>query len=190
MQWGLYAVIFFAPFVQEDAAIVGAASASLGPADPALAFVTLVIGLILSDVWKYWLGRAAHAFAWTRNAAERPDVLAAREKVLKRLGVTLLIARFVPGTRIPLYLAAGVFKAPFGRFAFFVISSGLLYCGIVFAAFHALGAVIGEQARAMMPWIAMSVVFLVLGFQGLRFLLRRQAARAQGLPPKPDSPPG
>lgn len=176
MHWGVYVLIFLAPFVQEDAAIVGAASASLTGADPVLAFFTLLAGLSCSDLWKYWLGRAAHAFAWTRRAADRPDVAALRDKVVGRLGVTLLIARFVPGTRIPLYLACGVFRAPFPRFALFVVGSGTLYSGLMFGLFHALGAAIGEQARQILPWVALGVVALVLASQLLRRLLIRRSA--------------
>lgn len=178
MHWGVYVLIFLAPFVQEDAAVVGAASASLTGADPMIAFVTLIAGLSCSDLWKYWLGRAAHAFAWTRRAAERPDVASLRDKVVKRLGMTLLIARFVPGTRIPLYLACGVFRAPFPRFALFVVGSGILYAGLMFGLFHALGAAIGEQARETLPWVALGIVGLVLIVQLLRTLLARRAAAA------------
>lgn len=184
MHWGVYALVFLAPFVQEDAAVIGAASASLtGAADPVLLFIALVSGLAVSDTWKYWAGRAAYAFSWTRRAAQRPDVAAAREKVLERLGMTLLVARFVPGTRIPLYLASGVFKAPFVRFALYVIATGILYAGLMFGLFHALGAAVGEQARQALPWAALSIVALVIAYQGLRMWLIRRARRraaAQG----------
>jgi|CXWL01.1.fsa_nt_gi membrane protein DedA with SNARE-associated domain len=178
MHWGIYLLIFLAPFVQEDAAVVGAASASLSGADPVAAFVVLVLGLSCSDLWKYWAGRAAHAFAWTRRAAERPDVASLREKVVRRLGMTLLIARFVPGTRIPLYLACGVFRAPFPRFALFVVASGILYAGLMFGLFHAAGAAMGERAREILPLAALGMVALVLAIQLVRSLLARRAAAA------------
>jgi len=43
--WGIYAVFFVAPFVQEDAAVLGAAAASsTGAGDPSLLFVSILFG--------------------------------------------------------------------------------------------------------------------------------------------------
>jgi len=177
--WGVYALVFLAPFIQEDAAVIGAASASMtGAADPFLLFAALLLGLSISDTWKYWLGRAAHAHGGLKALSGKEKVLAARERILKRLGVTLFIARFVPGTRIPLYVASGFFKAPFPRFAAFVVGSGALYAGLMFAVFHLLGRALGEQAHVYIPAAA---VLLLVSFLVVRYLSgrRKPASAAQ-----------
>src|SRR5215470_4506927 len=99
LPWSVYFLIVVTPFIQEDTAVVGAATASISGADPIICYLLLVLGITGSDLFKYWIGRASHVLRWTRRLTERPDVLAARERVLKRLGLTLVIARFVPGTR-------------------------------------------------------------------------------------------
>jgi membrane protein DedA with SNARE-associated domain len=135
-----------------------------------------VLGIILSDVWKYWLGRSAHFISWTRRLAQRSDVAAAKERVLRHLGVALLIARFVPGTRIPIFVAAGFFRAPFHRTAAIIVLSAALYAGVIFAVFHALGAAMGEQARRTLPIAALTIVAAILAIQFIRATLARRAA--------------
>jgi membrane protein DedA with SNARE-associated domain len=176
----VYALILIAPFIQEDTAVIGAATYSMtAAANPWLCFIFLVIGITASDLWKYWIGRAAHAFAWTRRMAERPAVLAARDRVHNHLLTTLLIARFVVGTRIPLFIAAGLFKAPFRRVATIISISAFVYAAIVFAGFHALGRVLGAQAEHTMPFVALGIIAAVLLFQFVRAFLARRARLSQ-----------
>jgi membrane protein DedA with SNARE-associated domain len=146
----------------------------------------LVLGITGSDLFKYWIGRASHAFAWTRRMSQRADVLAARERVLKRLALTLVIARFVPGTRIPLFIASGLFRAPFGRVAAYVIGTAFLYAGVIFAVFHALGAAMGEEARRTLPYVALGMVVLVMIAQFVYSALAHRAATR--LSPTPGEP--
>jgi membrane protein DedA with SNARE-associated domain len=174
-EW-IYPLILLAPFVQEDTAVVGAATYSMTKdANPWLCFIFLVLGITASDLWKYGIGRAAHVFEWTRRMADRPAVLAARDRVHDNLLATLLIARFVVGTRIPLFIAAGLFKAPAKKVAVIIAVSALVYAGLVFAIFHALGRILGERAERTIPLIALGIVAAVLLFQLVRALLARRA---------------
>lgn len=178
-EWA-YPLILIAPFVQEDTAVVGAATYSMSAsANPWLCFIFLVVGITASDLWKYWIGRAAHVFAWTRRTAERPAVLAAKQRVLNSLVTTLLIARFVPGTRIPLFIAAGLFKAPVKRVAAIISVSAFVYAAVVFAIFHGLGRILGEKYEHLIPYFALGIVASVLLFQLIRALLARRARLSQ-----------
>lgn len=171
--WLIYGAALLGPFVQEDAAILGASTASMtmGVNAPGV-FVAALLGLLLSDVWKYWAGRLAlrskTASTWIAN----PRVQAAREHVVNRLGVGLLVARFVPGTRVPLYLACGVFKAPFERFLVYLALSGLLYVGLAFALVRGLGDVIGGHPALLAPSIGLTIAGLALAHAWLK---RRRA---------------
>ncbi len=161
--WGVYACLLIAPFVQEDAAVIGAASLSLASmGDSALIFLFVAIGLTASDLWKYWLGRAARTRAWAKRFAEKPAVAKAENLVREKLGATLMTVRFVPGTRIPLYVASGYFQAPWLQFAFWIAVSAIAYIAIAFALFHSVGAVAGEAAKVWLPVIAISVLLLYL----------------------------
>jgi len=157
--WGIYALVAIGPFIQEDAAILSAAAASAaGAGTPSILFVTLLVGLSLSDLWKYWLGRAALRYEWSRKFSEKPGVAAARENVVTRLGLSLITARFVPGTRVPLYIACGFFKAPFLKVACYVIFSAFVYVAIAFTLFHSLGEIAGERIHTYAPIVAVVVV--------------------------------
>ena len=163
--WGIYVLVGLGPFIQEDAAILSAAAASAaGLGTTRGIFISLLIGLSISDLWKYWLGRAAHTYEWGRKAAQKPGVQAAKEQVVQRLGVSLFIARFVPGTRIPLYLACGFFRAPFWQVALFVVSSAILYVVIAFSLFHWLGDMAGEQIERYAPIVGAVLATLVVGY--------------------------
>ncbi len=174
--WAVYGIAILLPFVQEDAAVIGAASAAAtGHGDAAGLFAATLFGLILSDAWKYWAGRFAHAHPGTAKLASDPRVIAARERVVNRLGVALMIARFVPGTRIPLYVACGLFKAPFPRFLIIIIFSGALYLAVAFIVFATLGAALGEQVRTALPVVVVVVILGVLGAQWIARSLRGRA---------------
>ncbi|MEZ5946796.1 MAG: hypothetical protein R3C13_07840 [Hyphomonas sp.] len=174
--WGIYLVVFIGPFIQEDAAIVGAAAASAGGAgDPTAIFTLLLIGLVLSDVWKYWAGRYAVTHPKVRHYAEKPRVLAFKDRIFTRLGLSLLTVRFVPGTRIPFYLAAGFFKAPFPKFIIILCSTALLYVTLAFALFHFLGMALGEEVR---QWMPLAVIVIVLVMVGIEVVKHRRAGDA------------
>jgi membrane protein DedA with SNARE-associated domain len=176
LPWGPYALVFVTPFVQEDAAVLAAASASVGGmANSFWLFVAIVAGLSFSDLWKYWIGRLAHQHPWAQRMAAKPAIAQAQDKVLNRLGITLFIARFVPGTRIPLYIASGYFRANFWRFSLYVIASGILYVGLAFGLFHLLGAVAGKELRKALPLLA---VVLGLGLMVYLWLKGRRKSQS------------
>ncbi len=167
--WTLYLVIFLLPFVQEDAAVIGAATASITGAGPVLLiFIAILAGLSASDVWKYWLGWAARRYEWAQNIAEKPGVSVAGNLVRDDLIKTLFAARFVPGTRIPTYLACGFFKISYLRFVIWVILTATLYVSLTFGLFHLVGEVAGEKAKFWLPLIALTIIGGYIGYRYLR----------------------
>ena len=166
-EWFAYLCALVGPFIQEDAAVLGAASASVsGMATPIGMFVAITVGLTISDLWKYWLGRAAISQPWAKKHAEGPRIMKAKDSIVHNLGKSIMIARFVPGTRIPLYIAAGFFQASFIKFTAFIILSALIYIGIAFGLFNILGEVAGEEAKKYLPIVA------IIGFIALLIFKR------------------
>lgn len=130
----VYLLIIIAPFIQEDSAVWGAAALSLtGLGEPALIFILILVGLTVSDLWKYWLGRAGRTAKWAARFVEKPRVQTAEKLVKGALCPALFAARFTPGARVALYLACGFFNASWNRFAFYVALSALAYIAIAFA---------------------------------------------------------
>lgn len=162
----LYFAIFALPFIQEDAAVIGAATASLVGAAPTPFLIAAVMtGLVASDAWKYWIGRLARRYRWAHKFAEKPGVSVAGDLVRKEFLQTMLTARFVPGTRIPTYVACGFFKANYGRYVLTLIGTAALYVAIMFTLFHAGGAVAGEKAKIWLPAIAVALLVSYVAFR-------------------------
>lgn len=163
--WVLYAIIFFTPFWQEDLAVIAAATASLAGAAPTVFIVIAIMcGLVASDAWKYWVGRLARRYEWAHRFAEKPGVSIAGDLINKEFMQTMLTARFVPGTRIPTYVAAGFFKADYPKYIVTLVLTAALYVAIVFTLFHSVGAVAGEKAKVWLPAIALGclAVYIVV----------------------------
>ena len=174
--WALFLTLFILPFVQEDVAVIAAATASIAGAEStALIFLAILIGVSCSDVWKYWLGWIARRYSWAQRFAEKPGVSVAGTLVKKELYQTLVTARFVPGTRIPTYIACGFYESPYLRFVLLVISTAFLYISLMFGLFHIAGEVIGEKAAFYLPFIA---VFFLASYILVRWLSHR--AKNQG----------
>lgn len=163
--WAVYLSLFFAPFVQEDAAVIGAASlAASGMVAPALVLPVAWLGLSASDLWKYWLGAAARTQPWAKRFSDGPRIKAAGELVRRRLGSAVFSARFIPGTRIALYIAAGYFAAPFVRFAFCILASAAVLLMGVYALLAVLGEIVGDHAVLYVSGAALGalVIFILV----------------------------
>ncbi|MEL6686930.1 MAG: VTT domain-containing protein [Pseudomonadota bacterium] len=173
--WLLYLGIFFGPFVQEDAAVI--AAATLSEADPAHfpnIFFVILAGLFLSDIWKYWIGRAAHTSSRARAYAEREHIVSFQGKVRRNLFLTLLTARFLPLARVPMYVACGYFKVSYAHFCAYIFVTAFVYCVAIFVFCHALGEVFGDRIEMVVASIGVAAVIVI----GLAFWLRKKRSRA------------
>ena len=168
----VYLGVLLGPFIQEDAAVVAAASLSVtNAADTTLLFIIITIGLFLSDIWKYWIGWAAMKNKGGQAFAQKKQVANLKDKVIQYPLVTLITGRFVPFTRIPIYVACGFFGVSYLKFCFYIAFTAVLYVAVIFALFHALGTLVGERIIWVLPAI---VICVFLGFLGWHFLKRRK----------------
>ncbi|MFZ5617247.1 MAG: DedA family protein [Pseudomonadota bacterium] len=162
----LYFAIFALPFLQEDAAVIGAATASiLGLAPTTFLVMAILCGLVASDAWKYWVGRLARRYEWAHKFAEKPGVSVAGDLVRKEFVQTMLTARFVPGTRIPTYVACGFFRAHYGKYVLTLVFTASMYVAIMFTLFHVGGAVAGEKAKFWLPAIAVCALAAYVAYR-------------------------
>ncbi|RKQ71116.1 membrane protein DedA with SNARE-associated domain [Litorimonas taeanensis] len=157
--WLLYLGIALGPFVQEDAAVITAATLSASnPAHFPNVFIVILIGLFFSDIWKYWIGWAALKHKRARSFAEKKHVADLQEKVQKHLFFTLLGARFLPLARIPAYVACGYFKVSYPKFCGIIAITAFLYALVIFGICHYLGEMVGDQIEFMLPLIAIGLI--------------------------------
>ena len=173
--WVLFGALFLTPFLQEDFGVILAASASLAGVAPTVFLgAAILTGLVASDAWKYWMGRLARRYDWAHKFAEKPGVSIAGDLIRKEFLQTMLTARFVPGTRIPTYIAAGFFKAKYPKYILTLMFTASLYIVIVFGLFHTVGAVAGEGAVAWLPLVAIGLLVFYVVVRWLNHVRRHQ----------------
>lgn len=173
--WVLFGALFLTPFLQEDFGVILAAAASLAGAAPtAFLGAAILTGLIASDAWKYWMGRLARRYQWAHKFAEKPGVSIAGDLIRKEFLQTMLTARFVPGTRIPTYIAAGFFKAHYPKYVLTLAFTASLYIVIVFSLFHTVGAVAGEEAVVWLPAVAITLLVAYILFRWINHRRRHE----------------
>jgi len=176
--WYLYTGIFVGPFVQEDAAVI--AAATLCATDPQhfpMVFFIILIGLFFSDIWKYWIGYSAHASSRASKWSDNERVTQMGSRVQDHAILTLLAARFVPLARIPAYVACGYFKMNYAKFCVIIFSTALLYCCAVFATIHILGEVFGEKIELILGIMAGVIVLSLVASFGIGRWLKRRKMR-------------
>lgn len=173
--WVLFGALFLTPFLQEDFGVILAAAASLAGAAPAVFLAAAILtGLVASDAWKYWMGRLARRYQWAHKFAEKPGVSIAGDLIRKEFIQTMLTARFVPGTRIPTYIAAGFFKADYPKYILTLMFTASLYICVVFGLFHTVGLVAGEEAIAWLPFVAIGLVLAYILFRWINHKRRHE----------------
>jgi len=162
----VYLGIFLGPFVQEDAAVLAAASLSVNEMRPTiLIYAVILAGLITSDLWKYWMGWAALRYPKARAFAEKKHVADWRDRINRHLALTILISRFVPFSRIPAYIACGFFGVKYWRYCLYIAFTAFLYVSAVFLVCHLIGEVMGEQLRWLIPIAGFSFLIGYLLFR-------------------------
>lgn len=165
--WAPYALVFAAPFVQEDSAVIAAATlTAIGKLALPPTLVAIFLGLFFSDIWKYWIGWAALKNETGNKFSKKAQVLSMQEKVQTYPFATLVGARFIPFTRIPAYIACGFFKLSYVKFCVYVAITALMYIALFFGSFHFLGTFMGEKLKWIVPLLglAMILAFLIYAF--------------------------
>src|SRR5258705_1050010 len=166
---------FLATFVLEDVAAVGAGLllATGGISWPA-AFVACFLGIWMGDAGLHALARYAGRGWFERSSLRRfAAKVADSERWFAERGTPILIfSRFVPGARLPTYLAAGFLRVPLRRF---LLITGVASC-VWTVAILFLAETFGER---LTNWLGTykhaGLLLLTLGVVlfGLLQLLRR-----------------
>lgn len=125
------------------------AAASLGHTSLAGVVVAAILGAIAGDGLSYWLGyRHADRLRCGWPFSTRPGLLTKGGDFIRRYGIPgVAAARFLPGVRAVVPVAAGIFGM---RPAAFYVSN--IASALVWAPLHILpGALIGLLARQHLP---------------------------------------
>lgn len=122
-------------------------------------------GILLGDMGLWALGRvcgpAALDWRWVGAAGGRLHRL--RAWLTRHAGAAIVGSRFLPGSRLPLYVLAGALKMPAGRFAWWASVGSLLWT----PAFVLLTSALGEAFAARLPLLFGSGAIVVLTARAL-----------------------
>jgi len=153
-------IIGLSTWVQEDIPTVSAALLAAAGAMPSgVAFTACVLGIWLGDLALYGLARGlgrpllATRLGRRMVSSERVDQ---SERWFAERGTWLLVlSRFVPGTRLPTYLAAGFLRIPFVTFSSVTAVMVLLWTGAIFLAARLFGPSLASwmQDRPAAYWL-------------------------------------
>ena len=169
-----------ATFVQEDVPTVTAAIlVGAGRMRWAPGFLGCFLGIWLGDALLYLLargfGRPLLKFGWARRLAT-PESVARSERWFAERGAWLLVSsRFVPGTRLPTYLAAGFLRLPFTRFLLITGSAVAVWTLAIFGLAQWLGPQLNGWLQRWndRAWLLpVLVVAVLLGLRGPGFARR------------------
>jgi membrane protein DedA with SNARE-associated domain len=172
----LLAAIVLATFVSEDVTCIAVGLlAGSGRVSLALGLAGCVLGIFAGDVGLWAVGRLAGRgvlrWRWVsrRLPADRLEQLG--RWLDGRVGRAVLAARFLPGTRLPLYLAAGVLGRDRRRFVFWALVASLLWTPLLVLSVALGGEALAGPLRSLLGtgWLALLLAALA-GYGGLRFV--------------------
>ncbi len=114
--------LFFATFVSEDLACISAGVLiGQGAIEPPLGVLACLSGIVAGDIGLWVVGRVFGdaVLAWRSMTDRLPanEIDALGHWLTRHAGAAIVTSRFVPGTRLPLYLVAGFVKLPLRVFA-------------------------------------------------------------------------
>lgn len=147
--WTLAAGIIGGAFVSEDGATVTAAALATSQIlDAKIAFLSAFTGLWAGDLGVYALARRmgpailSHRWFARRIPATEPPSPNKR-------AWSLAISRFFPGTRLPMYISAGLSRMPLAAFAGITAVSALLWTLLVFLLIRLAPSSAGDVQREL-----------------------------------------
>ena len=163
--------------ISEDAATISSALSLFGgPITWPLGFVACFAGIWLGDLGLYSLarcfGKPILKTRWIARFADAAAIARCQIRFNNHASLALLASRFVPGTRLPTYLAAGLLSMPVTQFAAVTGFGALIWIGDIFI----IAKLLGSQA---LTWVSFfqgkiaAIIFTTLFLTGSLFVFRR-----------------
>lgn len=146
----------------EDVAIAaGVALATQGAVSWGLSFAAVAGGIALGDLGLYALGLGANRLPWLRRRFIGPRTDLARDRIVRRLGSAVLLARVIPGLRLLTYTACGFMRVSIVQFSLWVTLAVTLWTLGLYALSFSLGQAIAV-ATGLPPALAVVLPILAL----------------------------
>lgn len=148
----LLLLIVIATLVLEDVAtVVVGMLAAHGSIPIGLALTGLILGTIIGDLALHLAGRWAARSDWGQRLHDNPWVRRAEEWLRRRQLRALALARFVPGLRLPTFVASGFLKLPLLRTFAVLAAVTLIWTPALFWLSH--GVMAAAETIGLVGWI-------------------------------------
>ena len=183
--------LFFGTFITEDLSCVAAGIfAADGHIDFVTATIACTLGIWLGDIGLYLIGwlttRGLLRWSWAQRRMAGRAKSSWRRAFEQHGNKILFTSRFLPGTRVPSYLAAGAIGWPLWRFAAVLGLAVIIWTPLLVGAAALSGKVVLDWLTAwgayawfavpvalLVAWCVLRVVTLLLSWRGRRMLLAR-----------------
>src|SRR5437667_6710542 len=163
--------------ISEDAATISSALSLFGgPITWPLGFAACFAGIWLGDLGLYSVarcfGKRILKSRWIARFADAEAIERSQTRFNNHASLALLASRFVPGTRLPTYLAAGLLSMPVTQFAAVTGFGALIWIGGIFI----IAKLLGSQA---LTWVSFfqgkiaAIIFTTLFLAATLFAFRR-----------------
>lgn len=170
--WAKIGIIILGTFILEDpTSIAVGLFIKAGQIDLFLGVFAVLIGIFLGDLGLYMIGFVVgrRALRWKPVARFVPtrQVDALGDWFDKKGWKAVLASRFIPGTRLPLYVAAGVTGNKPGRFMLWTFLAVCIWVPVILFSVILLGNAAKSPFQALLDrggWVAFVGVVLVLMF--------------------------
>jgi membrane protein DedA with SNARE-associated domain len=151
--------VFLMSFVLEDASLImGLAFIAEGKLDWITAFMACFLGISIGDIGLYLIGYLSTRVEFVRRWSLLNKVKLRLEKpqAQKTLVYAIFVSRFIPGSRLPTYLTAGLVQFPWFRFVLITLVSVFLWVMVAFLGGRSIQMVFAHH------WVMALILALVL----------------------------
>ena len=174
--FALAVALIAATFVSEDAACVAAGALIAGGQLPAPAAIgACAFGIFAGDMMLWAIGRAGAgvlARKWFARRLPLARIEEARLWLDHNSGRTILVSRFTPGARLPVYVAAGLLRISPLRFAAWTLCAASLWTPIVVLAAATAARTAGRLSPLVLVLFAAAALVAMLAGRRAGALVR------------------
>lgn len=160
-------LIALATFISEDLACIGAGlMAARGIIGFWPAVFASFLGIFVGDMLLYLVGKtfgkSALKYPPLKWMIKGEDVLRSRRWFQSKGPAIILASRFLPGSRLPTYFAAGALEAGFWMFTFYFVVAAALWTPLLVGLAMLIGQQLLDYYEAFQQYALWVLLFLIL----------------------------
>jgi membrane protein DedA with SNARE-associated domain len=165
--WVLFVMLALATFLSEDlACICGGLLAAKGWMTIEAAIAACALGIWVGDMGLYWLGYAAantrKHWKWMDRLVN-PQRVAKGRRLFEEHGMKwVFISRFLPGMRLPSFVAAGAVGWSFKKFVFALALGAWMWTPVICGLAYVSGRAVLDWVEAYQRWAWPIIIGLAL----------------------------